>query len=422
MSRLARYFIVALGAILAVSLFWMVGLAVSTNNRTASFAEGGYDMFIPPNPETGAKASQTIAVQSTRAMFHLFVVALLAGAAITALLWANGSARPALRFGCLGAIVLLFYVEQWQANSHFMEYYEPRAVYADNAVFQRLRSDPGRPRVGLLTRAGFYNLWLSLIFPYWDIDTIDMPAASRPPSDYVTFFGAVDRVPKRKWELCAVRYILGPKDQGQQLFKSLGCDPQMQVALEFDTQLGKQALFEYTQALPRALVLHRWETIADPEKVLTRLVAPEFNPQTTVLLTADAAPSLKADAGAPATTPVEIKRFGQIRVVLQTAPRSPGILLLNDRFHDNWSVTVDGKPAEILRANFIMRGVALEPGEHRVEFHYNVPRSSQIITWGVWGLIAVGLILTGLGALRRKKNSGASSTKRRPSNDSRRSR
>ena len=401
MTRLAKYFIVALGAVLAVSLLWTVALGVSSESRTAFMAESGYDMFIPPNPETNAKASQIMAVQSTRSMFHLFVVALLAGAAITALLSSKGSARPALRFGCLGVVVLLLYIEQWQANNHFMDYYDPGVVYADNAVFQRLRSDPGRPRVTLLTRAGFYNMWLSLLFQYWDIDTIEIPAYSRPPGDYLAFFGAVDRVPKRKWELCSVRYILGPKDQGQQFLKAQGCDELTKVALEFDSQLGKQALFEFTKALPRAAVFHRWENIASAEETLSRLVDPKFDPQTTVLVKLDAAPGLKAVQGAP-PTPVQIERFDQMRVVLRTAPRSQGILLLNDRFYDGWSVTVDGKPAEMLRANFIMRGVALEAGDHRVEFRYNIPVGLKIITWGEWSLIAAGLVLTGFFALRRK--------------------
>jgi hypothetical protein len=411
-SRLAKCFIAALGAVLAVSLLWTIALGVSSESRTAFMAESGYDMFIPQNPETGAKASQTMSVQSTRAMFHLFIMALLAGAAITALLWTNGSARPALRFGCLGVVALLLYIEQWQANNHFMDYYHPGTVYADNAVFQRLRSDPGRPRVTLLTRAGFYNMWLSLLFQYWDIDTIDIPAYSRPPGDYLAFFGAVDKVPKRKWELCSVRYILGPKDQGQQFFKSLGCEELMKVAVEFDSQLGKQALFEFTKALPRAAVFHRWENIASAEETLSRLADPKFDPQTTVLVKLDAAPGIKAVQGAP-PTPVQIERFDQMRIVLRTAPRSQGILLLNDRFYDGWSVTVDGRPAEMLRANFIMRGVALESGEHRVEFRYNIPAGVKILTWGEWSLIGAGLVLTGVFALRRKGTTEADPGKRR---------
>jgi len=48
------------------------------------------------------------------------------------------------------------------------------------------------------------------------------------------------------------------------------------------------------------------------------------------------------------------------------------VLLLNDRFDPAWRVTVDGKAASLLRCNYIMRGVQLAPGEHTVEFTFEI--------------------------------------------------
>jgi len=39
----------------------------------------------------------------------------------------------------------------------------------------------------------------------------------------------------------------------------------------------------------------------------------------------------------------------------------------------HWQVFVNGKPAELLRCNFIMRGVYLTPGAHTVEFKFTLP-------------------------------------------------
>ena len=44
------------------------------------------------------------------------------------------------------------------------------------------------------------------------------------------------------------------------------------------------------------------------------------------------------------------------------------VLLLNDKYDPSWQVRVDGKPAELLRCNFLMRGVQLSAGPHTVEF------------------------------------------------------
>ena len=71
---------------------------------------------------------------------------------------------------------------------------------------------------------------------------------------------------------------------------------------------------------------------------------------------------------------------------------TPSVLLLNDKFDPYWRVLVDGKPAELLRCNFIMRGVYLSPGQHTVEFEFSLPHKPLYISLAA---IAVGLGLAG---------------------------
>jgi hypothetical protein len=409
MNRLTKHFLIALAAVLGVSLLWMVILAASADSRAQFFANGGYDMFVPADPAAG-KASQIMAAQPGRAMFHFFVVTMLAGGIMVNLLWLNGAAKPLLRWGSCAALALVLYIEQWSATGNFFDYYSPSQLYANNPIaplIQKLHSTPGRQRLAMLTRESYYNTWLSLHFPYYDIDTLDIPAASRPPADYTRFFGTeklpgVDRVPLRKWELCATRYMFGPKELGPQMFKSLNGEALFRPILELNVpSLGMPTLFEYSRALPRALVLHRWEILDDPDKLMTRLVDPKFDPHSTVLL--NAAPPISPDPGAPPSTAVDIVSFKPARVELKTSLKSPGILMLNDRYDTGWTVTVDSAPAKMQAGNFIMRAVPLPPGEHRVIFHYSVPASMWWLTWGQWIAIALGLVATAIHALRRRK-------------------
>jgi uncharacterized membrane protein YfhO len=78
--------------------------------------------------------------------------------------------------------------------------------------------------------------------------------------------------------------------------------------------------------------------------------------------------------------------------VLDANADAPSILLLNDKYDPNWKVTVDGKPAQLLRCNFIMRGVCLTPGEHTVEFQFSLPHRPLYITLTA---IVVGILLCG---------------------------
>jgi len=68
-------------------------------------------------------------------------------------------------------------------------------------------------------------------------------------------------------------------------------------------------------------------------------------------------------------------------------------LLLNDRFDPDWNVRVDGQRAKLLRCNYIMRGVYLTPGVHRVEFRFQPPFRTLYVSLAALG---VGLLLLGV--------------------------
>ena len=47
-----------------------------------------------------------------------------------------------------------------------------------------------------------------------------------------------------------------------------------------------------------------------------------------------------------------------------------GYVVLNDVWQPWWTVTVDGKPADILQANVLFRAVEVTPGRHSVRFEF----------------------------------------------------
>ncbi len=56
-------------------------------------------------------------------------------------------------------------------------------------------------------------------------------------------------------------------------------------------------------------------------------------------------------------------------------------------------MTVDGQPAELLRCNYLMRGVYLPPGSHTVMFQFSLPNKPLYITFTA---IAAAILLAGL--------------------------
>jgi hypothetical protein len=92
-----------------------------------------------------------------------------------------------------------------------------------------------------------------------------------------------------------------------------------------------------------------------------------------------------------------------LSVAMTAVLRSPGLVVVSDMDYPGWEVTVDGRPAEILRTNRAMRGVALLAGTHRLVFRYK-PLSFRVgIALSLFGIAA----LAGLFAWASRQATGA---------------
>jgi hypothetical protein len=90
-------------------------------------------------------------------------------------------------------------------------------------------------------------------------------------------------------------------------------------------------------------------------------------------------------------------------VVLRTSAPVPALLLLADMTVPGWSVTVDGQAAELLRADLVLRAVALPAGEHEVHFRFQDPavnRGLLLTLLGVACLLLLWVLPVWIPALR----------------------
>ncbi|CAN7583452.1 hypothetical protein LJR009_005108 [Bosea sp. LjRoot9] len=124
-------------------------------------------------------------------------------------------------------------------------------------------------------------------------------------------------------------------------------------------------VYENPRALPRVLLVTQAQKV-DFDAILTSGQWPQgFDPKTTVLLdrTPPPVPTGPAQPGS-----VIITDYGTTEVSLRVdAPRG-GFVVLNDVWHHWWQVEIDGKPAELLRANVLFRAVAVPPGRSTLRF------------------------------------------------------
>src|SRR5207237_1428498 len=136
-----------------------------------------------------------------------------------------------------------------------------------------------------------------------------------------------------------------------------------------------------------------WQANTNDAATLSQISSADFNPEQTVLV-AKGIPSFGATTN---SGQVKFVSYEPKRLVFQTEAAAPAVLLLNDRYDPNWQVTVDGKPAELLRCNFIMRGVQVPAGQHRVEFSFAPPVKGLYVslTAVVVGIGLLGMLVAG---------------------------
>ena len=273
--------------------------------------------------------------------------------------------------------------------------------------------------------------WKQQHFPYYNIQCLDIIQRPRTPVEQQAYEDAL-RIGIKKnaagqyvlddatfpqltrfWELSNTRYLLGPAgflelfnsqfDPGQHRFRIIQAfEVVPKPGIERATQLeeltaqananGPYALFEFTGALPRAKLYSNWQVSTNDPENLKTLADVNFDPHKMVLVSTPAK-DLAGVATNENSGTVEFKSYSPKHIVLDANATAPSVLLLNDKYDPNWRVTVDGRPAELLRCNYIMRGVQVPAGSHTVEFRFSPAIRQLYVTLAA---IATGLVLAGL--------------------------
>lgn len=149
---------------------------------------------------------------------------------------------------------------------------------------------------------------------------------------------------------------------------------------------GSALVYENLAALPRATVVGAWRVVPHARAVLDSIAAFTRDPGDFTWLEKD--PGILPGPVAGARAVLVSYRLNDVTVEVETP--GPALLRLADLWYPDWAATVDGRPSEILRADYLLRAVAVSAGRHRVEFHY---RSPAVWRGLVLSLASLGLIL-----------------------------
>ena len=92
---------------------------------------------------------------------------------------------------------------------------------------------------------------------------------------------------------------------------------------------------------------------------------------------------------------IRLTSYEPNQLVYETSSPKDGIVVFSEIYYPGWTATIDGKPADIARADYILRAMNVPAGKHTIEMRFD-PQSLHItegIAYGAMALLLVGVII-----------------------------
>ncbi len=114
---------------------------------------------------------------------------------------------------------------------------------------------------------------------------------------------------------------------------------------------------------------------------------------------------LGQSAAHDSTDVVSITAYQPNNLKYTAESKNGGLLVFSEIYYPGWTATVDGKPAELGRVNYILRALSLTPGKHEVvlDFHPASVKTTETVAYVAGGLLLLLIVAGGVMAVRRKE-------------------
>jgi len=225
---------------------------------------------------------------------------------------------------------------------------------------------PSRPVVGDFETNRYMNFGISSIGGY-------QPAKLSIYKEFIDALEiAVQRNDYRMADMLNARYLVTSNPLGE--------DPVFTMLWRGADRSGREKfIYENTRALPRLFFVDRFEVRPGSQALQTLLTNRRLDVSQTALL--EKTPSIEPVSREGATAEITEYRFNEIRV--RASLPSPALMVMSEIYYPSWQVEVNDEPGEIIRANHILRAVALPAGDHDLVFRYDMSLLRKSLTLSV---------------------------------------
>jgi hypothetical protein len=159
--------------------------------------------------------------------------------------------------------------------------------------------------------------------------------------------------------------------------------------LEVSFQKGDLIMYRRPNVLPRAFIVHDAQIIPGDDEALAALHAAAFEVGRTVTL--PSAPPCSLEPAVPsAEETAQVVGESPNHLELTTRSDATGLLVLSEVEYPGWQVSVDGQPAQVLRADTTLRAVCLPAGSHTVWFDF---RPRDLVVGAIISCLALVVVV-----------------------------
>lgn len=195
------------------------------------------------------------------------------------------------------------------------------------------------------------------------------------------------------WQLMNVKYLICNRDESGPGLTQVYDSPNIKV-------------YAIQTWLPRVFFVNKCE-VADGLSILNKIASLSFNPRDTGYLleksNIDIDPPL---AGAEAS----IVHYGIHDIEVRATATGNNLLFLSESYYPKgWKAYLDGKETDILRLNYLFRGVIIPQGIHTLSMKYesNTYFLGKNISLSTNTIIFIGLIIQGFFLYKKKRTEGS---------------
>ncbi len=197
------------------------------------------------------------------------------------------------------------------------------------------------------------------------------------------------------WRLMSTKYIITDQPYSDSMFTPVF--------------KGSKYVLRNNNFLPKAFFVKNVKTAGGLE-ILNTIKAGTVDPRETAFLEKDPGSVIEP---ADSTASAVITSYDIHDVTLDVNASGNNLLYVNEVYYPDWKVYIDDKQAEILKTNYLFRGVVVPKGKHKVEFKFesstyytgkNIAMGSNILLAAILGIGIGGLYF------RRKKQQETTET------------